>query len=829
MNQFKDIFLELRQAKETRVADSQKCLRVSGKHNDLEEVGKDTYHHTMFEMLGNWSFGDYFKKEAIEYAWEFLVEVMKIDKNRLYASVFEGDEKDNTAMDEEAKSYWLHYLPENHIIKGNKKDNFWEMGDTGPCGPCSEIHIDLRSEEERAKVPGDKLVNKDHPLVIEIWNLVFIQYNRKQDGMLEALPKKHVDTGMGFERLCMVVQNKKSNYDTDVFQPIIQTIARLSNQVYGNNEELDIAMRVIADHIRTIAFSIADGQLPSNEKAGYVIRRILRRAVRYAFTFLGQKQAFLYQLIPVLIKTMGKQYPEIAKQETLITKVTEEEENAFLRTLEIGIKLLDKEIESMQKSGQKSLSGKLAFTLYDAYGFPPDLTSLILEEKNLSFDQDGFDKEMLKQKERSRSAVKQETEEWIVIRETDEGKFIGYDHQEAKVRITRYRKAKLKSKEVFHLVFDQTPFYGESGGQVGDTGFIEAGDEKIFVVDTQKEHNLTIHTVTKLPAGIEAEFRAVVNTSRQQLTACNHSATHLLHFALREILGTHVEQKGSHVDEKRLRFDFTHFQKISDDDIQKIENRVNQLIRQNIPLDEFREISMEEALRMGAMALFGEKYGDKVRLIRFGDSVELCGGIHVKSTGEIGYFKILTEGGIAAGIRRIEAITAVESQRFIQEQMKLIKDIQAILKNKKSIIKGVEDILAENAGLQKQLKELKTEKIRNLEDELIHSVSGKNGIGLIIRKLNIDANSLKDLAFRLTQNRNSLLVVLAAVNNGKVALIVKSTDDLVKNERVHAGKLIREIAKEVRGGGGGQANFASAGGSYPEGIEKAFARLQELL
>ncbi len=829
MNQFKDIFLGLRQATDLRVADAQKCLRVSGKHNDLEEVGKDTYHHTMFEMLGNWSFGDYFKEEAIDYAWEFLTEVMKIDTSRIYATVFEGDEKDGLSKDTESEKYWQKYLSSDRIIEGNKKDNFWEMGDTGPCGPCSEIHVDLRDDKERSQVSGAALVNKDHPLVIEIWNLVFIQYNRKQDGSLEALPNKHVDTGMGFERLCMVVQNKKSNYDTDVFQPLIRKIGELSHYTYGEKEETDVAMRVIADHIRTIAFSIADGQLPSNEKAGYVIRRILRRAVRYAFTFLNQKEAFLYKIIPTLVELMGDQYPELKSQQNLITKVTEEEENAFLRTLEIGIKLLDKEINSLKKSKHNKLPGKIAFTLYDAYGFPPDLTSLILEEQGLVIDQEGFDKEMKKQKERSRNAVKQETQEWIVLRENDESRFLGYDQKEADVYITRYRKAKIKSKDVFHLVFDQTPFYGESGGQVGDTGYIEYEGERIEIIDTQKEHNQTIHYCTRLPQHLEARFHAVVDVSKQQLTACNHSATHLLHLALREILGTHVEQKGSHVDAKRLRFDFTHFQKINDEDLQRIEHRVNQLIRANLPLVEKRNVPIQEAREMGAMALFGEKYGDAVRVIKFGRSVELCGGIHVQATGEIGFFKILTEGAIAAGIRRIEAITSVESELFIQEQMKLIKDIQAVLKNKKQVLKGVEEIVEENRNLQQQLKALKAEKLQSIRRELQQSAQAFKGYTLITAKLDTDAAGLKDLAFQLTRNENNMIVALASSKGGKVSYVIKVSDSLSQEKEIHAGKLIREVAKEIRGGGGGQAHFASAGGSFPEGIDKSFERLRELL
>ncbi len=829
MNQFKEIFLELRQPDHLRVADTQKCLRVSGKHNDLEEVGKDTYHHTMFEMLGNWSFGDYFKKEAIDYAWEFLTETMGLDESRLYATVFEGDKEDRLDKDIEAFQFWKEYLPEDRVLNGNKKDNFWEMGETGPCGPCSEVHIDLRSEEERKKISGADLVNKDHPQVIEIWNLVFIQYNRKQGGKLHLLPKQHVDTGMGFERLCMAVQGKQSNYDTDVFQPTIQKIEELSQKKYGKEEEIDVAMRVIADHIRTIAFSITDGQLPANEKAGYVIRRILRRAVRYAFTFLNQKEAFLYKLIPTLIDTLGGHYTELVKQQELITKVCLEEENSFLRTLETGIKMLNKAKSNLKKEGENILDGKLAFTMYDAYGFPPDLTELILDEGGYKMDKKGFDAEMQKQKERSRSAVKQETEEWIEIYKDDVEEFVGYDRQEAKVRITRYRKAKIKGKEIFHLVFNLTPFYAESGGQVGDVGYMESQGEKIEIIDTQKEHNLFIHHTNKLPENLNAVFRVVVDGEKQRLTANNHSATHLLHKVLRDVLGKHVEQKGSLVDDKKLRFDFTHFQKLSEEEILLVENKVNQLIRDNYSLEEFRNTPIDEAQKMGAVALFGEKYGDTVRVIKFGDSVELCGGIHVKATGQIGFFKILTEGGIAAGIRRIEAITSVEAERFVHAQLKLIKEVQGILKNKKSVLKGVEDILSENAILQKQLKELKAEKVGSLKTELLNAYQEQNGYKVICKKLDLDANGLKDLSFQLTQGNDDLIVVLGAENKGKAALVIKLSDNLVAKGQLNAGKLIREIAKEIRGGGGGQANFASAGGANPAGLDKAFKKVFDLL
>ncbi len=829
MNQFKDIFLEIRQPEALRVADAQKCLRVSGKHNDLEEVGKDTYHHTMFEMLGNWSFGDYFKEEAIDYAWEFLTDVMKIDKNRLYATVFEGSKEDKLKKDTEALKFWKKYLPANQILDGNKKDNFWEMGETGPCGPCSEVHIDLRSDAEREKIDGKTLVNKDNPLVIEIWNLVFIQYNRKKDGKLKALPKKHVDTGMGFERLCMASQGKTSNYDTDIFQPIIKKIASLSKIKYGKSNDSDIAMRVISDHIRTIAFSIADGQLPSNEKAGYVIRRILRRAVRYGFTFLNQKKPFLYKLVPTLIDVMGEQYTEITKQKDLIMKVTEEEENSFLKTLDTGIRLLDNAIDDLKKENKTVLDGKLAFTLYDSYGFPPDLTELILSERNLTLDKKGFEENMKQQKDRSRNAVKQETDEWVVLFKDDIQEFVGYDRTKANVKIAKYRTVKVKGKTQYNLVFNITPFYAESGGQVGDTGYIDANGEKVEIIDTKKEHNQFIHITKKLPTNLEAEFLAVVNSEKQKATAQNHSATHLIHNALREILGTHVEQKGSLVDSKKLRFDFTHFQKISDEEILKIEAMVNKAIRANIPLTEHRNIPIDEARKMGAMALFGEKYGDTVRVIRFGDSIELCGGIHVKSTGEIGMIKILSESSVSAGIRRIEAITAVEVEKYLNNLEGTILSIKNVLKAPQKVAEKVEKLVEENKSLHKQIEEMQKEQIKFIKQDLKANVQEINGLNVITAKLDApNADFLKQISYDLRGEVENLFLALATELNGKALLSVMLGNELV-DKGLNANTIIREAAKEIKGGGGGQPFYATAGGKNPQGIEKALKKCVELI
>jgi len=830
MNQFKDIFLGIRKIEFPRVADSQKCLRVSGKHNDLEQVGKDTYHHTMFEMLGNWSFGDYFKKEAIEYAWEFLTDVMKISKDRLYATVFEGSAEDGTNPDDEAKNYWLNYLPQNRVLYGSKKDNFWEMGETGPCGPCSEIHIDLRSDEERAKVPGEELVNKDHPLVIEIWNLVFIQYNRKKDNSLEPLPNKHVDTGMGFERLCMVVQGKKSNYDTDVFQTLIHKIEELTGFKYGQEEKTDIAMRVMSDHIRSIAFSIADGQLPSNEKAGYVIRRILRRAVRYYFTFLKQKEPMLYKLVSVLIQVLGEQYDELVKQKELIERVIEEEEMAFLKTLDIGLKLLDDAMNNLKKSNSKILDGKTAFTLYDSYGFPPDLTSLILEENAYSFDNKVFEEEMKKQKDRSRSAVRQETDEWIIIREDDKEEFVGYDYTQTEVYITKYREAKIKGKKIYNLVFTVTPFYAESGGQVGDQGYIQSETEKIAIFDTKKEHNQIIHFTKELPKDPKAPFKAIVNQEKRENTTRNHSATHLLHYALRKVLGTHVQQKGSYVESTRLRFDFTHYQKLENEQIKKVEAIVNELIRSNLNLEEYRNTPIEQAKEMGAMALFGEKYGDVVRVIKFGESIELCGGTHVKSTGQIGSFKILSETGISAGVRRIEAITGQEVDNYLAELEEQNRRLKEILKAPKDLVQKVEKIIEENKNLNKKVEELQKIQIQQIKTDLKSSIKKIGDINLIKAILDVDsADFIKQLSFDLKGEVENLVFVAGANINGKAIMSVMLSNELVENNNLNAIEIVRELAKEIKGGGGGQAFYATAGGKNPDGLQNALNKVEELL
>ncbi len=827
MNQFKDIFLEINKPTAPRVADSQKCLRVSGKHNDLEEVGKDTYHHTMFEMLGNWSFGDYFKKDAIRWAWEFLTEEMKLDKNRLYATVFEGNKEDNLEKDTEAENYWKEFLPEDRILDGNKKDNFWEMGETGPCGPCSEIHIDLRPDEERQKTSGRDLVNKDHHLVVEIWNLVFIQFNRKQNGALEHLPKKHVDTGMGFERLCMAVQGKTSNYDTDVFVPLISKVAELSDLQYGKNEETDIAMRVVSDHVRTIAFSIADGQLPSNEKAGYVIRRILRRAARYAFTFLNQKNPFLFKLVPTVVEIMGEQYHEIVRQKELIMRVIEEEEFLFLKTLDTGINLLNNAVAKLKNDKKTVLDGKIAFTMYDSFGFPPDLTELILAEKGFSLDKKGFEEQMKQQKERSRKVVKHEADEWEVLLQDDVEEFVGYDRSSAKVKITKYRKAKIKGKDIYHLVFNLTPFYAESGGQVGDTGYIEANGKKYSIIDTQKEHNLIIHYANELPEDLHSEFKAFVNSKKQKLTSCNHSATHLLHFVLREKLGKHVEQKGSLVDEKKLRFDFAHYQKLSDEEISEIEASVNQLIRTNISLEEFRNVPMDDAKNMGAMALFGEKYGDTVRVIKFGDSIELCGGIHVGSTGEIGMFKIISETAISAGIRRIEAITALEVEKYLSELQTTVKQIKETLKAPSKVVEKVVKTLEENKKLKKDLDEMTKEKIHFIKNDLKSKIEKVNDINLITAKLDApNADFLKQICFDLRGEVDNLFLVLGAEINNKAILSVMLSNNLVE-KGLNAKNIINILAKEIKGGGGGQPFYATAGGKNPNGISAALQKAIE--
>lgn len=829
MNQFKDIILGNIAAKHKRVADSQKCLRVSGKHNDLEEVGHDTYHHTMFEMLGNWSFGDYFKKEAIAYAWEFLTGVMKLDKSRLYATVFEGSTDDRLEADSEAREIWLNYLPEERILFGNKKDNFWEMGDMGPCGPCSEIHIDLRPEEERKIKPGKDLVNKDHPLVIEIWNLVFMQYNRKADGSLENLPNHHVDTGMGFERLCMAVQGKTSNYDTDVFTPIIGEIARISGIAYGAGEATDIAMRVIADHLRTISFSITDGQLPSNVKAGYVIRRILRRAVRYAYTYLNQKDACMYRLVPVLIEVMGKHYPELVAQRELIEKVIREEENAFLRTLDKGIRLLDRIIEKTKAEDFLTIPGNVAFELYDTYGFPLDLTELILRENGLVVNRREFKAEMEAQKERSRSASNVDTDDWIELIDDSEQEFVGYDYTEVEVKITRYRRVVTKGKTLYHVVLNFTPFYGEGGGQVGDSGFLIGEHEKIRVVDTKKENGLTIHLVEKLPEDVTQTFLAQVDVHKRVLTANNHSATHLLDYALRKVLGTHVEQKGSYVSDEHLRFDFSHFQKVTDEELAEVAAIVNRLIRQNLVLEEHRMVPMEKAKEMGAIAMFGEKYGDLVRVIKFGESIELCGGTHVQATGQIGFFKILSESSVSAGVRRIEAITADKAEEYITNSFHIIREIEKMFKSNKNVMECVQTLLEENEGLKKETEKFAQESLKLAKERLKNEKMVYRDITFIVKNVGMTQAQVKDMAFQLKGEIDKLVFVAGGVSNDKPHLTILFSDSLVKEFGLNAGQLVREVAQEIKGGGGGQPFFATAGGSDAEGVERAIEKANKII
>jgi alanyl-tRNA synthetase len=822
MNQFKDIILGNRAPKSRRVADSQKCLRVSGKHNDLEEVGHDTYHHTMFEMLGNWSFGDYFKKEAISWAWEYLVDVLKLDPKNLYATVFEGSKEEGLERDNEAAAIWEQFLPKDHILNGNKHDNFWEMGDTGPCGPCSEIHMDSRSDEEKAQVPGRELVNKDHPQVIEIWNLVFMQFNRKADHSLEPLPAKVIDTGMGFERLVRTLQGKQSNYDTDVFQPIIKEIGALTGKQYGKDEKVDIAMRVVADHIRTIAFSITDGQLPSNAKAGYVIRRILRRAVRYAYTFLGQKEAFLYKLLPVLIDNMGDAYPELQAQKTLIEKVIIEEEESFLRTLETGIKLLDKVMSDTKAAGSTVISGVNAFTLYDTYGFPLDLTELILRENGMTVNIDEFNEEMAGQKSRSRNAAAVENGDWVVLKE-GETEFVGYDFTEYETSILRYREVKQKSGIIYQIVLDKTPFYAEMGGQVGDTGVIVSEFETIEIIDTKKENGLPVHITKKLPQHPEAPMMACVDTDKRHACEANHSATHLLDEALREVLGSHVEQKGSLVSPDSLRFDFSHFQKVTDDELRQVERLVNEKIRMDLPLQEHRDLPIEEAKKLGAIALFGEKYGDKVRVVQFGNSIEFCGGVHASSTGRIGMFKIVSESSIAAGVRRIEAITGEAVENMVASLQDTINSLKALLPGA-SLEASVKKAIDENASLKKQLEEFQKEKAGQLKAGLIAQAKDINGIKVISAVLSASAAMAKDLVFgirgELTANT---IVVIGSEEAGKPMLTVSVSDDLTS--RFNAGQMVREAAKLIQGGGGGQAHFATAGGKNPEGLSAAVESL----
>ena len=829
MNQFKDIILGNAAAKYKRVADSQKCLRVSGKHNDLEEVGMDTYHHTMFEMLGNWSFGDYFKQEAIDWAWEYLVDVLKLDPKRLYATVFEGSKEENLSRDDEAAAIWEKHLPADHIINGNKKDNFWEMGDTGPCGPCSEIHIDLRSEAERAEIDGRDLVNHDHPQVIEIWNLVFMQYNRKADGSLESLPAKVIDTGMGFERLCMALQGKTSNYDTDVFTPLISKIAELSGKKYGENEKVDIAMRVIADHVRTISFSIADSQLPSNAKAGYVIRRILRRAVRYAYTFLDQKSAFMYRLIDTLIESMGEAYPELPAQRELIMKVIKEEEDSFLRTLENGIKLLDGAIEAAKKAGKTEISGKEAFVLYDTYGFPLDLTELILKENNMTLDQAGFTTEMEAQKARARNAAAVEATDWVTVREGEQ-EFVGYDNTSAETQILRYRKVKQKNKEFYQIVLSVTPFYAEMGGQVGDSGKLINGDDVVEIYDTKRENGMGVHLSNKLPKDVEATFVAQINEEARLATCCNHTATHLLHEALREVLGTHVEQKGSFVSPQVLRFDFSHFQKVTPEELSKVEKLANKKVRQAIARDERRNMPIAEAQAMGAMALFGEKYGEEVRVIKYGDSVELCGGTHVENTGNIGMIKIVSESSIAAGIRRIEAITGENVEKAIDETANTLKEIGAMFNNAPNLLQTLRKSLEENAELRKEAEEYFKERVNSLTKSVLEKAEMVGDIKVTVLLGVRVPDVVKSVAFGVRAQSSERTAFLAATTDmaGKPLLTVMLTDDLVKEGR-NASNMVREAAKEIKGGGGGQPGFAQAGGKDKDGIVAAGQKLMEMI
>ena len=829
MNQFKDIILGNTRPRYTRVADSQKCLRVSGKHNDLEEVGHDTYHHTMFEMLGNWSFGDYFKKEAIAYAWEFLTEVMHLDRDRLYATVFGGDAGDKLEADNEALGYWKQYLPEDRILFGNKKDNFWEMGDMGPCGPCSEIHIDLRPEGERQCKPGRELVNKDNPLVIEIWNLVFMQYNRKADGSLENLPSHHVDTGMGFERLCMAVQGKTSNYDTDVFTPIIDEIARLSGKVYGQDEQADVAMRVVADHLRTIAFSITDGQLPSNVKAGYVIRRILRRAVRYAYTFLGQKDAFMYRLLPVLIEVMGQHYPELKTQQSLIEKVMREEENAFLRTLDKGIRLLDKIIEKTKAEGYVTVPGNVVFELYDTYGFPLDLTELILREQGLVANRREFQAEMEAQKARSRSAAAVDRDDWVELIADDTQEFVGYDYTETEVQITRYRRVSTKGKTLFQLVFNITPFYGEGGGQIGDRGVLVSPTETVNIIDTQKENGLIVHITDRLPEDLTQTFVAKVNTEKRVAVANNHTATHLLHHALREVLGTHVEQKGSFVCDDYLRFDFSHFQKMTEEELEKVSALVNAQIRANYPLDEKRGVPIAEAKKLGAMAIFGEKYGDLVRVVKFGESVELCGGTHARATGQIGFFLILSESSVSAGVRRIEAITAAKAEEYVMNSFRLRKEVEGMFKSNRGLLENVRCMLEENVNLHKDVERFEAESLKLVKNDLKNKCLTVKNLRFIGGLVHISPAQVKEVAFQLKGEMENLILVLGGVYNGKPHLTVLFSEKLAKDLDLHAGQIVKDAAIEMKGGGGGQPFFATAGGSNPAGVEKAIERAKKLI
>ncbi|OYP60254.1 alanine--tRNA ligase [Prevotella sp. P3-122] len=829
MNQWKDIILGTKDpGADVRRVDSQKCLRVSGKHNDLEEVGHDTYHHTMFEMLGNWSFGDYFKEGAIDMAWEYLVDVLHLNPEDMYVTVFEGSKEEGLERDDEAARFWAKHVPADHIINGNKHDNFWEMGDTGPCGPCSEIHVDSRSAEEKALVPGRELVNKDNPQVIEIWNIVFMQYNRKADGSLERLPMHVIDTGMGFERLVRMLQGKQSNYDTDIFQPIIREIERLSGKKYGVDENTDVAMRVIADHLRAVAFSIADGQLPGNAKAGYVIRRILRRAVRYAYTFLSQKEAFMYKLMPTLIHEMGEAYPELPGQRELIGRVMKEEEDSFLRTLDKGISMLTTAMDSLKAEGKSELDGVQAFRLFDTYGFPLDLTELICRENGLTVDEKQFDEEMQKQKERARNAAAVENSDWVELRQGEQ-QFVGYDYTEYECHILRYRKVTQKKNSFYELVLDVTPFYGEMGGQVGDCGVLVSENETVSIIDTKRENNQSIHIVKELPKQPDADFMACVDTDKRAASAANHTATHLLDYALKQVLGDHVEQKGSYVSPDTLRFDFSHFQKVSDEELRQVERMVNDLIRQDLPLDEHRDTPMEEAKKLGAIALFGEKYGDKVRVVRFGPSCEFCGGIHATSTGRIGMFKIVSESSVAAGIRRIEAKTGEECEEMMYALEDSIKAIRSLFNNAKDLRGVIEKYIEEHDAMKKNIEQFQAQAVERAKDSLIEKARTINGTTVITSVLPISAQSAKDLVFKIRQAVGSnLLCVIGSVDNGKPMLSVMLSDDMVADHGLNAGQMVREAAKLIQGGGGGQPHYATAGGKNADGLSAAVDKVVEL-
>ena len=828
MNQWKDIILGTKSPEPRRRTDSQKCLRVSGKHNDLEEVGHDTYHHTMFEMLGNWSFGDYFKEGAIDYAWEYLVDVLHLDPKDLYVTVFEGDKAEGLERDDEAASYWAKHVPADHIINGNKHDNFWEMGDTGPCGPCSEIHVDSRTPEEKAQVPGRELVNKDNPQVIEIWTIVFMQYNRKSDGSLEPLPMHVIDTGMGFERLVRMLQDKHSNYDTDIFQPIINEIERLSGLKYGVKEETDVAMRVIADHLRAVAFSIADGQLPSNAKAGYVIRRILRRAVRYAYTFLGQKEAFMFKLVPVLVREMGEAYPELQAQQELIGRVMKEEEDSFLRTLDKGINLLNGDMDELKAHEKTVLDGVSAFRLFDTYGFPLDLTELICRENGYTVDEKGFDEEMQKQKARARNAAAVENGDWEVLREGEQ-EFVGYDYTEYECHILRYRKVTQKKNTFYEVVLDHTPFYGEMGGQVGDTGALVGAEETVDVIDTKRENNQSIHIIKQLPKNPSAEFMACVDIDKRNGSAANHTATHLLDYALKQVLGDHVEQKGSYVSADTLRFDFSHFQKITDEELRKVERLVNDMIRQDLPLDEHRDTPLEEAKKLGAIALFGEKYGDKVRVVRFGPSCEFCGGIHVQSTGHIGFFKIVSESSVAAGIRRIEAMTGKTCEEAIYKLQDVLTSIKGFFNNAKDLEGVIKKYIDEHDEMRKSIEKFQAQAVERLKKDLVERAIDVNGVKVVKAVLPLDAASAKDLVFKVREAiPENLVCVIGTISNNKPLLSVMLSEDMVKDHELNAGKIIREAAKLIQGGGGGQPHYAQAGGKNADGINAAVDKVIEL-